>query len=187
MIVSWKTFGLDMSLTSSGVSWELEISSGLITVATKPKDFDCDLDRLLHIVNQIGSRIPNDVNLVCVENYFTPSNRAQIGAAISLVQLGVLMRIHMYQRKIPFLIVAPAQLKKFATGSGSSQKSMIIKEVYKRWNVDAKDDNQADAFVLNKIAQELCRTQSHQAGSITKTQEDVIKKLLAEAPRYNWV
>ena len=47
--------------------------------------------------------------------------------------------------------MTPSQLKKFVTGKGNSEKSMVIKEVYKRFGIDTNDDNTADAVVLGHI------------------------------------
>jgi len=46
------------------------------------------------------------------------------------------------------LIVAPSALKKFITGSGGAKKEMVIREVFRRWKIEAADNNQADAAGL---------------------------------------
>lgn len=46
---------------------------------------------------------------------------------------------------------APGTLKVFATGKGQCEKSLIIKEVFKRFGFDTTDDNEADAFVLARM------------------------------------
>lgn len=50
------------------------------------------------------------------------------------------------------VLVAPQQLKKFATGNGNTKKEMISKEVLKRWDVDFDDTNLAEAYVLARMA-----------------------------------
>ena len=49
------------------------------------------------------------------------------------------------------LIVAPSQLKKFVLGSGKGEKSMMLREVFRRWNIVAANDNEADAAGLAMI------------------------------------
>jgi Holliday junction resolvasome RuvABC endonuclease subunit len=46
----------------------------------------------------------------------------------------------------------PSQVKKFAAGSGTVPKDQVSKHVFKKWDVDAADNNQADAYVLARIA-----------------------------------
>ena len=50
------------------------------------------------------------------------------------------------------VLVAPQQLKKFATGNGNSKKELITKEVLKRWGEDFDDANLAEAYVLARVA-----------------------------------
>jgi len=85
------------------------------------------------------------------------------------------------EKGLPFFIVSPGQLKKFATSKGNGPKGIVIREIYKRWGVNAKDDNQADACVLAHVAEALRdgSTAEH------KYQQDVIQKVAKERPRYN--
>lgn len=50
------------------------------------------------------------------------------------------------------LIVTPNQLKKYATGKGTSKKQEVMLAVYKTWGVEFSDDNMADAYVLAQMA-----------------------------------
>ena len=51
--------------------------------------------------------------------------------------------------------MTPSQLKKFVTGKGNVEKSVVMKEVYKRFGIDTDDDNTADAVVLGHIGMSL--------------------------------
>lgn len=62
--------------------------------------------------------------------------------------LAMLIRHLLWKKGIRYVLVSPSTLKKFVTGSGKAEKSLIIKEVFKRWNHDAKNDNEADAIGL---------------------------------------
>ena len=70
------------------------------------------------------------------------------------------------------ILVAPQQLKKFATGSGNTKKELITKEVLKRWDVDFDDTNLAEAYVLARIA---CAADTQP--EMLKFQADVVKAL----------
>jgi crossover junction endodeoxyribonuclease RuvC len=76
------------------------------------------------------------------------------------------------------VLVAPQQLKKFATGNGNSKKEMISKEVLKRWNVDFDDTNLAEAYVLARIAHAV-----DASPIMYQYQKDVVKALAGRTER----
>ena len=49
--------------------------------------------------------------------------------------------------------MTPTQLKKFVTGN--SEKSIVIKSVYKRFGIDTDDDNTAAAPLRFHVAREV--------------------------------
>jgi crossover junction endodeoxyribonuclease RuvC len=174
--------GLDLSLTNTGFCLKNGSTITIDTIKTEPKNFKNDLDRLIHIRNTIISKLPVGVKMVCIEDFFVPSNRLQIGSGIKLAMLGTAIRLSLYERGIPFVIVSPLQLKKFVTGKGVGDKSMILREVFKRWGIDAKDDNQADASVLSYLAEALL---SEITDDTPKFQAEVIRTVRQDRPRYN--
>jgi len=182
------TVGLDMSLTSSGFCKKEGANLSLETIKTTPKTCPNDLLRFKHIIDETLKRIPENVSLVCVEDFFTPHISAHIGAAIKLIGLGTALRIEMNERGIPFVVVTPTQIKKFATGKGNSPKNLIVREVFKKWGVEAKDDNQADASVLAYIADLIVKVTLNGLGLLDefpKYQKEVLKKVMKERPAYN--
>ncbi len=67
-----------------------------------------------------------------------------------------------------------SHLKMFLTGKGMAKKELILKEVYKRWNFDTNDNNEADAFVMWKILKALY----HEADEpVTVYQKDILKRI----------
>lgn len=93
----------------------------------------------------------------------------------SLIALSHMVRRRLTQLGIPFIDVAASQLKKFILGKGSGDKSQVLKEVFKRYKVDAADDNQADACVLAHIAEAVFNTSW---SNLAKYQSEVVQKLL---------
>lgn len=181
--------GLDMSFTGTGFCLFKDNQYELKTIKTKPKDFPNFLERLQFITDTCLTGIPKEVDLIAIEDYYTPHQKAQMGSALNLVALGTLMRIKLYESGLPFVIINNKQLKKWITGKGNSQKSMIIKEVYKRLDVDAKDDNQADACVLADLAKALFEIKNNQKDikSFSKYQIDVLDKIYqTKQNHYNW-
>jgi crossover junction endodeoxyribonuclease RuvC len=65
------------------------------------------------------------------------------------------IRYGLYRRGIPYLLVAPGQVKKFATGKGNSEKNLVIRAVFQRFGIEADDDNAADAVTLLHIGKAI--------------------------------
>jgi len=175
--------GLDMSLTATGFCMKADDIITVETIKTNPKTAPNDLARLRYIADKVMSRIPKDVDMICMEDFFVPRNPAQINSAIRLAMLAAVMRMSLYEAGYPFFIVAASQIKKFATGKGSGiQKSIVVREVYKRWGVEAKDDNQADACAMAHLADAMLVDVPPDRPQF---QRDVLKKIYADRPRYN--
>lgn len=174
--------GLDLSLSASGMCVKRGVELQMRTLKTTPKTAENDLERLRFIRKGIMDFIPVDAVMVCVEDFFVPNQKNQINAAVKLIMLGTLVRVALLEKGLPMYVVSPGQLKKFATGKGNGPKGIVIREIYKRWGVNAKDDNVADACVLAHMAEAMLEKPGFQ---IHKYQEDVIKKVIEEAPSYN--
>jgi len=173
--------GLDVSLTATGFSMKRGNELTMQTVKTTPRTRPNDLERLRHIRESLMALVPDSTRMVCVEDFFVPHKPSQMGAAKGLIMAGTLVRVALLERGMPFYVVSPSQIKKYATGKGNGPKSLVVREVYKRWGVDARDDNQADACVLAHMAEAIHRG----ADGLHKYQQDVVKKVLAERPSYN--
>lgn len=178
--------GLDMSLSSTGFCIKRGSDISLETIKTTPRTCKNDLERLQHIVKEMLKRIPDDVTMICIEDYYVPMSKAQFGSAISLCALGTLMRVALYNKGLSFYVPTASQLKKFVTGKGNCQKNMVLRDVYKRWNINAEDDNQADSSVLAYMAEAIVDVGNN--GSLSnypKFQQEVLKKVIEERPKYN--
>lgn len=121
------------------------------------------------------------IGLVAMESYSMAERYGQhasgeIGAAIKLT---ILAHFDARDPRAYPVLVAPGQLKKFCSGSGSTKKEMIPKEVLKRWSMDFDDQNIAEAYVLARIAHAV-----DTGPEMTRFQEDVVKALAGrtEAP-----
>lgn len=116
---------------------------------TGPRRLEEMRDRTRSFLEQLPS-----VGHVCMEGYGYGTSMAHAlgegGAAIKLALLGA------FSPPVNFAsIPAPSQVKKFATGSGNAGKGEVMLAVYKRWGVEFKNDNLADAYVLAQIARHL--------------------------------
>lgn len=86
--------------------------------------------------------------LVVMEDF---ALHARSGSIDEICGMAYLVRHALWQVGLDYLLATPGQLKKFVLGSGAAEKSLVMKEVLKRFGVDTADDNQADAVVLAHI------------------------------------
>ncbi len=88
------------------------------------------------------------ISIVAMEGY---ASNAKFGREMAGELGGVVKMVVWEVTGKSALIVPPTSLKKFVTGSGAGKKNVMIAHVYKRWGEMFSDDNQADAFALEKF------------------------------------
>ena len=93
----------------------------------------------------------------------------------TLVEIGTAVRLGLHACGVIPMVVAPSQLKKFATGKGNAKKEQIILEVFKRWGFTATTNNIADAYVLGKMG--LARAWPEKGGPLMTFQAEVMGKI----------
>lgn len=161
--------GLDPSLTGTGLS-VVDNDNLLFSECYKPKNKKGP-QRLIEICHKISEVIDAyQPELICLEGYsFGSRGRAlfQIG------ELGGLIRVMLHKTGIKWLEITPSQVKKFATGMGNCGKDIILQQVYRRWGMEFKTSDEADAFVLAKIGTILLGHKEE----LIKAQEEVIEVL----------
>ena len=91
------------------------------------------------------------VDLVVIEGYsfagkFNNSLQYELGACI---------RMKLHENEVPFIEIPPTSLKKFVTGKGNAKKDLMMLGVYKRWDFDPADDNEADAYGLAQFGRAI--------------------------------
>ena len=90
-------------------------------------------------------------------------------------ELGGLIKLIVYRSKFPFLSIPPTAVKKFASGKGMVKKNMMLKEVYKRWDKDFSNDNEADAYSIAMLGVSLCREVRGEEDKLLAFQHQVAK------------
>lgn len=178
------SIGIDLSLCNTGL---VILANGKVikqvNIKSKPSgDLPKDeLIRMNEIIAQVKKEIiysRDTVDIVVIEGLaFMARNTT---ALVQLAFLSYSCRQFLYKMyedgdiKNCFVIVAPTQLKKFATGKGNCGKEVIMKEIYKRYKVDFNDNNLSDGFILSKIGEALLKENKEK---LTKPQEEVINML----------
>lgn len=200
--------GLDMSLEHTG--WALynvatmEIKTGLLEPNPSASKKVAQIKGMSRLV-WLRDRVSHLAHFGCVENpLLTPGagtfeNPVKIisclvviegyafgakgSSGISLGELGGVVRLKLFDCKIPYVEVPPTQVKKFVTGKGGAPKDVMLKEVLKRWNFDTNDDNVADAYSLMQIGRAITDTNIDPLLAFQKdVTADVVKTYFAEHP-----
>lgn len=137
-----RVVGLDLSATSTGVALP-DGSCRTIRPHAGAKDRG---RRLNEIVMRLDPFLRLGVDLALVEG---PNLGAIPGrlAALILGEVRGAVKGRLFELDIPSVEIAPQQLKKFATGSGSASKEQMIDAARESLAVVANDD-EADAWHL---------------------------------------
>lgn len=152
-----RVIGLDLSLTSTGMSDGLERR----VVRTSPADgvyearldrIECELRRFL-----VGRNRPAP-GLVVMEG---PSFRSKGPGHEELAGVRAVVRRRLWRDGIPFAIVPPRSLKAYVTGNGNASKAEMVSELDRRYmtgfsGILVKDGryDMADAFGLAAMGYE---------------------------------
>lgn len=134
--------GLDLSITATGVCWRISERSEptVETWAGKAVDGDSRLARLAHLTAGLCGA---ETDLVVIEDLPTHAKSAGITGMVHGAVRTVLI-----DEGAPYALVAPATLKKFATGRGNADKTAMALALYRRAGIELCDDNQVDAWWL---------------------------------------
>lgn len=86
-----------------------------------------------------------DVDVVVLEGYSFGSRGA---AVVNIGELGGVVRLALYEARIPYVEVPPACLKRYATGRGNASKDDVLQQAVIRSGHAFEDNNAADAWWL---------------------------------------
>lgn len=104
-----------------------------------------DVERLIWLRDQILGLLPDDGRaVVALEGYSYGSHQRnhQLG------ELGGVVRVMLHEQGVPWVVVAPPQLKKYATGKGNAGKDLVLTDAVRRLDFPGADNNEADALWL---------------------------------------
>lgn len=140
-----KMMGLDLSLTSTGVSINGE------TFSIKPKTRG--IERLVEISDRIVNFATNASPIaVVIEGY---SFGSKFSRAHSLGELGGVVKVDLHRAGFSIVEVPPKCRAKFATGNGNANKVdvlLALKAQFPMRFYDGYGDDECDAWVLEQMA-----------------------------------
>jgi Holliday junction resolvasome RuvABC endonuclease subunit len=163
--------GIDLSLTGTGVCLLRDGGRELRTINTTAKTRT--EDRLITIRRAIAQECVY-IDAAIIEGL---SYGSVGGAQAERSALHWIVRVDLHQLGVPYVVVTPMSLKKFVCGTAKAEKSMMIREVFRRWNVEAANDNEADAAALAHLGLVYYGQAEHQ----TVAQQEVVFKLKKES------
>lgn len=137
--------GLDLSLTSTGVSVNEETS----IISTKFKAAQRLFVMTQEIINIVKT---NKIKCVIIEGYSFASRNSQ---AHSIGELGGCVRMRLHEAGIPYVEVPPKCRAKFATGKGNASKGEVISAISAKTGIifsGASGNDECDAWVLEQMA-----------------------------------
>lgn len=135
--MSLAVLGIDPSLAATGFC---TVSGRTFSVAGVHGD-----DRLLGL--SAATRLEAEAaSLAVLEDLPTHG----MGAGKTGMAQGVI-RLALLNLMVPYVLVTPASLKKFATGRGNATKADMRVEMLQRAGVDKRDDNEVDAWWLRQL------------------------------------
>ena len=88
------------------------------------------------------TELPPD--LIMVEGYAMGAK----GMSTAIIEVSALIKFTLAAKGYDWIEIPPSNLKMFVYNKGNGAKSLMLKEVFKRFDIDVTDDNQADAGAL---------------------------------------
>lgn len=155
------SIGIDPSLTSTGIV--ILKGDDIVESRTLPNN---SADNIITRVRKIRDEISKEINrmidsdgrgigynvIASIEGFSYGSKGRSI---FDIGYLGWRIREDLVEwsrgTRMKWIEVPPSNLKQYATGKGNAAKEVVMMNVFKRWNEEFDDNNQADAFVLAKI------------------------------------
>jgi Holliday junction resolvasome RuvABC endonuclease subunit len=139
--------GLDLSLRHAGIAYP----DGVTTVVnpkklTGPQRWACIWDDIAQ------AWLPDVPDLAVIEGY---AYAAAGSALFDLCELGGLVRWELHRAGVPWIVIPPTSLKKYATGSGVATKTAMVIAARDRLGYEGTDDNEADALWLRAMGLDL--------------------------------
>jgi Holliday junction resolvasome RuvABC endonuclease subunit len=167
--------GLDLSLTGTGIviiddDYNIIIKELLHVEARETERLFFLEEMLLKILSPYKEKI-------FLSAYETPAFRAD-GQQFSMGEWSGLVKTNLFKMGLPLLKVVPLQLKKYVSGQGKGEKGLIILDVFKNFGVEIRQNDQADAYVLSRIAHDFDYIFNRKINvDLKKYQIDVLNKI----------
>lgn len=105
------------------------------------------VQRLDFILKEIIELL-NDIEVVAIEDYAYSA----YGSMTKLAELCGVIKYYLYKMEKPFLLISSTALKKFVIGKGNAPKAAMMPAIFKKYKIETKSTDEADAIGLAKLA-----------------------------------
>lgn len=140
--------GIDASLTATGFA-VLDPQGGVVVSSVLKSKAARGAQRLLWLREAVADVLPLGNLVVAVEGY----SMGSVNRPYAIGEWGGILRLQLLEtRRACVLIVPPSNLKQYATGNGGAKKDTMIARARTLHGIDPKDDNEADALHLARLA-----------------------------------
>jgi crossover junction endodeoxyribonuclease RuvC len=163
--------GIDQSLNATGICRMDDVGSVVALATVNPGDAK-DGARLILVKRAIAA-IASEIEFAALEGYSYDS----VGRVFELGEIGGVVKVLLIESNIPYVVVPPSMLKKFATGNSSASKEDMV-DTAKERGCMTTDDNQADAFFLACIARAYAKGTAR-----SRCEMDVVHALKNPTPK----
>lgn len=138
--------GLDMSLNETGYCI-LSRDKSIIEKGVIKSKKENRLEKMLDIRGAVDKLImEHNVSAVFMEDYSYGSRNTKW--TFSAGELGGLIKVYLYESEIEYELVSPSMWKKYICGKGNLKKEQVLLQVYKKFNIEFKNNNECDAFCI---------------------------------------
>lgn len=162
--------GIDPSLSRTSLVFRADDATAVARIETAPSAFASSPARLdaMHtlLVQHLRTHKPE---LAVIEGYAF----AVKFVAHSALEWAGLLRLTLWREGVPYIEIPPMTLKKYTTGSGKAEKSMMLRDVYRRWGFIAEHNDDADAFALSQLGVDM----------VSDTPSALAREIIARTPR----
>jgi crossover junction endodeoxyribonuclease RuvC len=158
---------LDLSLRSTGVAASWAPSQPVTLRTTKLRG----MERLVTLGGSIEMMLERGVAVVVLEGYsFGSKGRA----VFDIGELGGVIKLMLHKWDIPFAVVAPTTLKKYATGKGNAPKDAVLVQAVRRFGLELGND-EADAWWLLQMG--MAHYDQAEALTMPKVNREALEKV----------
>lgn len=134
-----RVIGVDPSITATGIA----LPDGTYKVTGGPAEMG--EARLAVIFEDVDfACLVHKPHLAVIEGPFV----GQKNNTVQLAMVHGVVRLALQKHGVPYAVIAPSALKKYATGDGGATKPDMRMVLYKRTGIDERNDNVIDAIFL---------------------------------------
>jgi len=166
--------GIDPSLTGTTIcilSRKESLFGAHIHYFHRVTTKETGIQRLIEIEHEVKQTFKlYRPDVVCIEGYSFGSRGK---AVFQIGELGGILRRLLHMTNRVWYEIPPTMLKKYATGKGTATKESVVLHVYKKYGIECETNDEADAYILARIAYNLHYTQDETTGY----QETILKNL----------